>query len=108
MQIFDLHILTLTQIGDHLGLVRELGPKNPVTAEMTERAAKAPKTHLFAALSADGQHIIGLRSSASLTSLPAGKRTSRMSWGNRFPGSRNREVAVLQHDRVRKPVFQIL
>ena len=50
MQILELHTLTPAQTADLLGLMRELDPTIEVTAEMLVRAAKAPETHLFAAV----------------------------------------------------------
>lgn len=50
MQIVELHTLTSSQVNDLQTLMHELDPEITVTAEMLERAAKAPETHLFAAV----------------------------------------------------------
>ena len=50
MQILELHTLTQAQTADLLDLMRELDPTIAVTGEMLERAARAPETHLFAAV----------------------------------------------------------
>lgn len=50
MQIVELHTLTSSQVNDLQTLMHELDPKITVTAEMLERAAKAPETLLFAAV----------------------------------------------------------
>ena len=50
MQIVELHTLTPSQMDDLQALMHELDPEITVTAEMLERAAKAPETHLFAAV----------------------------------------------------------
>ena len=54
MQILELHSLTSTQIDDLMALMYELDPEITVTAEMLERAAKAPGTHLFVAVEEAG------------------------------------------------------
>jgi ribosomal protein S18 acetylase RimI-like enzyme len=50
VQILELHTLTSAQIDDLLVLMQELDPTIPVTAEMLERAVRAPGTHFFAAV----------------------------------------------------------
>lgn len=74
MQILELHTLTSAQIDDLLTLMRELDPTIPVTAEMLQRAANAPETHLFAAVGADG-HILGCASLCVYDS-PTGRKAS--------------------------------
>lgn len=50
MQIVELHTLTSSQVNDLQTLMHELDPEITITAEMLERAAKTPETHLFAAV----------------------------------------------------------
>jgi len=50
MQIVELHTLTPSQVNDLQTLMHELDPEISVTAEMPECAAKAPESHLFAAV----------------------------------------------------------
>lgn len=74
MQILELHTLTSAQIDDLLTLMRELDPTIPVTAEMLQRVADAPETHLFAAVGVDG-HILGCASLCVYDS-PTGRKVS--------------------------------
>lgn len=74
MQILELHTLTSAQIDDLLTLMRELDPTIPVTAEMLQRVADAPETHLFAAVGVDG-HILGCASLCVYDS-PTGRKAS--------------------------------
>lgn len=50
MQIVELHTLTPSQVNDLQTLMHELDLEISVTAEMRECAAKAPESHLFAAV----------------------------------------------------------
>ena len=71
---YDLHTLTSSQVNDLLELIHELNPEITVTAEMLERAAKAPETHLFAALD-DDNHVLGSASLCVFDS-PTGRKAS--------------------------------
>lgn len=74
MTILEVHTLKSAQIDDFQAPMHELAPGITVTAEMLERAADAPETHLFAAVGNDG-HIIGCASLCVFHS-PTGRKAS--------------------------------
>lgn len=74
VRIIEIHTLSLVQTEDLLELMHELDPEIAVTAEMLERAANTPQTHLYAAMNNDG-HIIGCASLCVFNS-PTGQKAS--------------------------------
>ena len=101
MQILELHTLTSAQIDDLLTLMRELDPTIPVTAEMLQRVADAPETHLFCGGGCRWTHP-RLRVPLRLR-LPDGPESQRgrCRGGLRIPGPGNRKGADGRDYRLR-------
>ena len=72
MTIIELTTLTESRLQDLLGLMQELDPEIPVSAEILRQAVENPYTHVFAA-EAEGGEIIGT-ASLCVFSSPTGKK----------------------------------
>ena len=74
MRYLELCTLTDSQIADLLGLMKELNPEIPVTAQMQQRAVAAPGTRIFVAEN-DAKHIVGCATLCVFES-PSGRKAS--------------------------------
>ena len=74
MRYLELCTLTESQIADLLGLMKELNPEIPVTAQMQQRAVAAPGTRIFIAEN-DAKHIVGCATLCVYES-PTGRKAS--------------------------------
>ena len=74
MRFLELCTLTESQIADLLGLMKELNPEIPVTAEMQRRAVGAPGTRIFIAEN-DAKRIVGCATLCVYDS-PTGRKAS--------------------------------
>lgn len=59
IDIVELQALTPRQVADILALIKELNPNIPVSPGMIESVVKAPGSHLFVAVEADGADCAG-------------------------------------------------
>ena len=74
MRYLELCTLTESQIADLLGLMKELNPEIPVTAQQQQRAVAAPGTRIFIAEN-DAKHIVGCATLCVYES-PTGRKAS--------------------------------
>ncbi len=74
MRYLELCTLSDSQIDDLLGLMKELNPEIPVTAEMQRRAVGAPGTRIFIAEN-DAKQIVGCATLCVYES-PTGRKAS--------------------------------
>ncbi len=74
MRYLELCTLTGSQIEDLLGLMKELNPEIPVTAQMQQRAVGASGTRIFVAEN-DEKHIVGCATLCVFES-PTGRKAS--------------------------------
>ena len=74
MRYIELCTLTDSQIADLLGLMKELNPDIPMTAQMQQRAVAAPGTRIFIAEN-DEKHIVGCATLCVYES-PTGRKAS--------------------------------
>ena len=74
MRYLELCTLSDSQINDLLGLIKELNPEIPVTAEMQRRAVGAPGTRIFIAEN-DAKQIVGCATLCVYES-PTGRKAS--------------------------------
>ena len=74
MRYLELCTLSDSQIADLLGLMKELNPDIPVTAQMQQRAVAAPGTRIFIAEN-DAKRIVGCATLCVYES-PTGRKAS--------------------------------